>query len=174
MDPYLGQLMLVGFNFAPSQWAIAAGQLLPIAQYTALFSLLGTYYGGNGTSNFALPNLQGKVPIGFGQSSTGTFYDLGQESGTEGVSLDMSQIPTHTHSANADVTPTNVAAPAGNAFAKTANDLNVYSDKSDKVVQLNSAALTPFQGGNLPHNNMMPFLTLNWIIALNGIYPPRQ
>jgi len=174
MEPYLGQLMLVGFNFPPYQWAIAAGQLLPISQYTALFSLLGTYYGGNGTTNFALPNLQGRVPIGFGQSSTGTTYDLGQESGTESVSLDVSQMPLHTHSADGDVTPTNSEAPAGNAFARTANDLNVYSDKSDKFVQLNSAALTPFQGGKLPHNNMMPFLTLNWIIALNGIFPQRQ
>jgi microcystin-dependent protein len=174
MEPYLGQLMLVGFNFPPYQWAFAAGQLLPISQYTALFALLGTYYGGNGTSNFALPNLQGTVPIGFGQSSTTTMYDLGQQGGSETVSLNSSEMPSHTHSAEADVTPTNASAPANNAFARTATDVSVYSDKSDKFVQLNSQVLTPFQGGSLPHNNMMPFLTLNWIIALNGIFPPRQ
>jgi microcystin-dependent protein len=174
MEPYLGQLMLVGFNFAPYQWALAEGQLMAISQNTALFALLGTYYGGNGVSTFGLPNLQGKVPLGYGQSSTGTMYDLGQEGGTETVSLDATYLPPHTHSVHADATPANSSAVAGNAFAKSGTAGNVYSNKSDKVVQLNSGALSPSQGSNLPHNNMMPYLSLNWIIALSGIFPQRQ
>jgi microcystin-dependent protein len=174
MNPFLGQLMLVGFNFAPYNWALAEGQLMAISQNTALFALLGTYYGGNGINIFGLPNLQGSVPLGYGQSSTGTMYDLGQAGGTESVSLSVNELPSHSHTVQADITPANSSAPAGNAFAKSATAGNVYSDKADKVVQMNSGALTPLQGNSLPHNNMMPFLSLNWIIALQGIFPPRQ
>jgi microcystin-dependent protein len=175
MDPFLGQLLLVGFNFEPINWAFAAGQLVPISRYTALFSLLGTNFGGNGTNIFGLPNLQGKLALGAGQSTTGTMYDVGEEGGTEFVTLDSNHLPSHLHAVMADILPASKTDPAGNAFARpTATLGNMYSSSTKPLVTMSSSAITPFQGGNQPHENRMPFLALNWIIALQGIFPQRQ
>lgn len=169
-NQYVGELRLVAFNFAPVGWALAQGQLLPISQYTALFSLLGTYYGGNGVNNFALPNLQGNVAIGSGQLQGGSQYFIGQTGGTQDVTLLDSEVPNHTHTFRADIADANDSNPGGNSLAKTLAG-NIYGQTTSKVA-LAPQFLNLF-GGGLPHNNMMPYLTLNWVIAMQGVYPPR-
>ncbi len=164
-DPYLGQLALVGFNFAPVGWQIAAGQTLAISQWSALFSLLGTYYGGNGTSNFQLPNLQGNVA---GLQN----YVIGEPGGVQNVTLIASSTPSHTHTPEAVARPAVETAPAGNAFAETTGSLPIYS--TDTTLTNMSPAAIPVYGGNQPHNNMMPYLSMNWIIAMSGVFPPRS
>lgn len=172
-DPYLGQLSLVGFNFAPLNWAIAAGQTLQISSNTALFSLLGTMYGGNGTSNFMLPNLQSAVAIGAGAGAGLNVYTQGEVGGEPTVTLQTAQTPSHTHPAKADPTKKNfVAQPVGNCFTDSSGG-NLYSSNTSPLAQMNSASV-PFFGGGLPHNNMMSFLGLYWIIALQGVFPPRN
>jgi microcystin-dependent protein len=171
-EPFVGQLSLVGFNFAPVGWALAQGQLLPISQNTALFSLLGTYYGGNGTSNFQLPNLQGNVPIGYGQSPGFSYYAIGEQSGTQTVTVLANETPIHTHAPSGK----NFAGKAGegptnNSFADSASG-NVYST-SAPATQMSAAAISTY-GGNQPHNNMMPYLGMYWIIAMQGVYPARS
>jgi microcystin-dependent protein len=144
---------------------------VPISQNTALFSLLGTYYGGNGTSNFALPNLQGNVPVGYGQGPGLSLYDLGQSGGTQAETLLVQQIPMHTHSLLTD----NIFGPDNNspAGAALSSPLSMYSTAANPLAPMASQAISPV-GGSRPHNNMMPFLTLNFCIALQGIYPPRS
>jgi microcystin-dependent protein len=169
-NPFVAELRLVGFNFPPKGWAFAAGQILSISQNTALFSLLGTTYGGDGKSNFALPNLQGSLALGFGQGPGLSLYDLGQTGGSPTITLLGSETPNHQHSAFAVLTAESGSAPAGNALANSGAN-HIYAN-SATLVQMSPSALSPF-GGNLPHNNMMPFLTLNWVIALQGVFPPR-
>ena len=171
-EPYVGQLMLVGFNFAPVGWATASGQILPISQNTALFSLLGTIYGGNGTSNFALPNLQGNVAIGFGQLSGGSNYVQGETGGSQTVTLLTSQVPPHTHTPMATTRLAQETSPANNAFAET-EGIRIYSPAASPLTAMSPAAISN-QGGSQPHNNMMPFLGMYWIIALQGVFPPRS
>jgi microcystin-dependent protein len=173
-EPFLGQLSLVGFNFAPVGWALAQGQILPISQYSALFSLLGTYYGGNGTSNFALPNLQNSVAVGFGQLSGGSNYDIGQQSGEQTVTLLASETPLHTHTASAKslVKATVGQGPANSTFAEMTPN-NAYTTTTTGLTQMNSAAVSTF-GGSQPHNNMMPYLGMYWIIAMQGVFPARS
>jgi microcystin-dependent protein len=171
-QPYLGQLSLVGFSFAPTGWQLAQGQLLPISLYSALFSLLGTYYGGNGTNNFQLPNMQGNVPIGYGQGAGLSDYVIGETSGTQTVTVLSNQAPIHTHAPSGK----NFAGkagdgPAGNSFADSASG-SVYST-STPTTQMSPAAISTV-GGNQPHNNMMPYLGMYWVIAFNGIYPARS
>lgn len=163
--------MLVGFNYPPRGWALCAGQLLPISQSTALFSLLGTYYGGNGTSTFALPNLQGMVPVGMGQAVTGSDYILGETGGSTSVTLISSEMPQHNHAFNSDGAPGNESTPVNGALARL-NGGTVYGPPSASLNKPMKAS--SFQGGNQPHNNLMPYLTLNWIIALQGVYPARN
>ena len=177
-DQFLGQLMLVGFNFAPTGWAICAGQILPITQNTALFSLFGTTFGGNGTSNFGLPNLQGNVVVGAGQGPGLTLYDVGETGGSSTVTLLASEVPQHTHAANAHSGRANLSTPNNTAAFGEASGLggpiyNTTTNPAPTLVQMSQATLPP-AGGNLPHNNMMPYLTLNWIVALQGIYPSRS
>jgi microcystin-dependent protein len=174
-NPYLGQLSLVGFNFAPVGWVLAAGQILPLSQNTALFSLLGTMYGGDGKSNFGLPNLQNAVPIGVGQSPGLNLYVQGESGGTPTVTLQLTQTPNHTHPAKADTAArTHVAEPVGNCFANSSSG-NLYSTSSSPLAPMNAAAVTSFgSAGPQPHNNLMPFLGLYWIIAMQGVYPPRN
>jgi microcystin-dependent protein len=177
-EPFLGMIAIYGFNFAPRGWAMCNGQILPIAQNTALFSLLGTTYGGNGQTTFALPNLQSRVPIHFGQGPGLSSYDLGQAAGTETVTLTGNQIPAHTHQ---------VACVAGAGTAsKVANNLpaNFSIDPPPASVSLysNAAAsgfmaptmIPPSGGGNQPHENIQPYLALNFCIALEGIFPSRN
>jgi microcystin-dependent protein len=170
-DPFLGQLMLVGFNFAPINYALAAGQILPISQYTALFSLLGTTYGGNGTSNFQLPNLQGNVPIGFGQSPGTSDYVQGETGGTTTVTLTASETPNHTHTPYCrDIKGTVDLPPTGHTFAEAT--ANIYSNNATQLTGMSPQCLTP-SGGNQPHENTMPYLGMYWIIAMSGVYPSR-
>jgi microcystin-dependent protein len=172
-DPFVAEIRIFPFNFAPKGWAFCDGQLLPISQNTALFSLLGTTYGGDGKSNFALPDMQGNAPMHPGQGPGLSLHDLGETGGSQTVTLLESEMPSHPHTmrGGSDVSdnnnPTNnIAAPPigrGN---------NLYITTTSPLVGMNPAALTP-AGGDQPHNNMQPYLTLNFCIALQGVFPPR-
>jgi len=165
--PYLGQLRLVAFNFAPKGYALCNGQLLAINQNQALFSLLGTSYGGNGINTFALPNLQGRVAI-----SSGTGLVIGGTGGTETVTLTTAQIPAHTHTLTASTSTTQVKTLAGNTVGNgNPSSVTPYSTSSNGTMSF--AALTSI-GGGVAHENRSPFLVLNWVIALTGIFPSRS
>ena len=169
-DAFVAEIRIVPFNFAPTGWATCDGQLLPISQNTALFSLLGTFYGGNGQSNFALPNLQGSAAIHQGQGQGLSEYFLGQQGGSEFVTLLESEIPAHTHAMmTASGDPAESNDPTN--FAMGRASLNVFGPPNN-VQGMAFQELSP-AGGSLPHNNMMPYLTLNFIIAMQGIFPPR-
>jgi microcystin-dependent protein len=172
-DPFVAEIRIFGFNFAPKGWAFCNGQILPISQNTALFSLLGTTYGGNGKSTFALPDFQGRVGVQPGQGKGLSLYDLGETGGTETVTLLESEMPAHTHAwRDHDIDLGELNAPANNrVLAKSAN-ASIYTPAAN-LVQMHFSALTP-AGGSLPHNNMMPYLTLNFCIALQGVFPPRR
>lgn len=167
MEPFIGQLMCVGFNYAPKGWALCEGQLLSIASNPALFSLLGTTYGGDGVSTFALPDLRGRMPLGFGQGPGLQNYVQGQNAGSETVTLTESQMPAHSHTVRcssgdpSDNTPINGVPAAGGSYSLTA-DTNM------------GAVMIQPTGGNQPHSNMQPYLVMNWIIALQGVFPPRS
>jgi microcystin-dependent protein len=160
-EPFLSEIRIFSFNYPPKGWALCNGQLLPINQNQALFSLLGTTYGGNGQTTFALPNLQGQVPI-----HTGNGHTLGERAGSSAVTINQQQMPTHTHfvqaSPNAGTTPTAV----GNFFAGA---LDVYHTP-DNLVAIRPDSVSSV-GGSQPHTNMMPYLVLNFCIALQGIFP---
>jgi len=171
-DQFVAEIRIFPFNFAPVGWAFCDGQILPISQNTALFSLLGTTYGGNGQSTFALPNVQGNAPMHPGQGPGLSLHDLGETGGTETVTLLESEMPSHSHSLMAQATPLGGSSdPTGNSLNRPASG-NLYSNSAANHVQLSSSALSP-AGGNQPHNNMMPYLVLNFCIALQGIYPSR-
>jgi microcystin-dependent protein len=159
--PYLGEIALFAFNFAPKGWALANGQTLPLNQNQALFAILGTTYGGNGTTNFMLPNLQGASPM-----HTGAAYPLGQAGGEVNHTLTTSEMPAHTHTAMASTNTGNDSAPANNTWASGNNAYN-----SDSDAAMNAIATV---GGGQPHNNMPPYLVLNFAIALQGIFPSRN
>jgi microcystin-dependent protein len=171
-EPFLGEIRMFTGNFAPQGWAMCNGQILPINQNQALFSILGTTYGGNGTQTFALPDLRGRVPIHFGQGPSLSGYSEGQTGGVESVILNSSQIPAHTHSVNAATTGGNQASPASGfpAIESTGTSLN-YSSASNTT--MNSSMVVPNSGGQA-HENRQPFLAVNFIIALQGIYPSRN
>jgi microcystin-dependent protein len=171
-DPFVGQVTLVAFNFAPKGWATCAGQLLPLSQNTALFSLLGTFYGGDGRSTFGLPNLQGSVALGFGQLAGGSYYDIGEVSGTESVTLLASETPSHTHSLLAVSVAGKLSEPSGNTLAD-ARGQSIYSTTTTPAQNMNNNAISLY-GGSQPHNNMMPYQCLLWVIALTGVFPARQ
>ena len=171
MDPFVAEIRIFPFNFAPKGWAWCDGQLLPLSQNTALFSLLGTTYGGDGKSNFALPDLQGSAPMHPGQGPGLSLHDLGEASGSDTVSLLESEIPAHSHQLRADVldiADTNVPSP--NASLALSSGGTLYQDAQN--TSLSPQALAP-AGGDQPHNNMMPYLTLYFNIALQGVFPPR-
>jgi microcystin-dependent protein len=164
-EPYLGEVRLVSFSFAPKGWALCNGQLLSIQQNTALFSILGTQYGGNGTNNFALPDLRGRVP-----AHTGPTIQIGEQSGTETVTLTTSQIPAHSHLMGS-VNQATSAAPIGNVFAaKSRRGIDVYAIPPANV-PINSQDVV---GGGQAHENRQPFLVMNYVIALQGIFPSRN
>lgn len=171
MDPFVGEVRAFGFNFAPTGWAMCNGQLLAISQNTALFSLLGTFYGGDGKSTFSLPNLRASVPIGQGQGTGLNDYVIGESGGEEAVTLLISEIPGHNHTVFADTTNTPDTGSA--AKASLVIGPNIYSDATNALVPMNVTATAP-AGGSQPHNNMMPFLALNFCIALQGIFPARS
>ncbi|MDQ3817862.1 MAG: tail fiber protein [Acidobacteriota bacterium] len=171
-DPFVAEIRMFAGNFAPKGWALCNGQLLPISQNTALFSLLGTFYGGDGKSTFALPNLQGATPIGQGQSSTGTQYFLGESAGSEFVTLIQSEIPAHTHQVGANTDDlADIQDPGPQVTLGSAQGLTPYFSGNQNT-NLNFQALS-VAGSSFPHNNMMPYLTVTFIIALQGVFPPR-
>lgn len=181
-SPFLGQIQLFGFNFAPSGWLLCSGQILPIKQYAALFSLLGTFYGGDGQNTFGLPNLNGRVAMGMGQGPALTPRVMGETDGESSVTLLPSQLPAHTHSLNATSANATTGAPAGNQLAtvlhasgRTKEQGLVYGTvvgtNPTLVTALNALAPT---GGNQPHNNMQPYLALNYCIAITGVFPARS
>jgi microcystin-dependent protein len=169
-DPFIGEIRAVGFNFAPQGWAMCNGQLLPIAQNTALFSLLGTYYGGNGQTTFALPDLRGRSPMHIGQGPGLTSRVLGEEGGAEGVTLTADQIPGHSHALNASAAKATEKTPTGQVNAVTGPATYGSPEASPTTMSDQAIGST---GGGLAHENMPPFLAINYIIALTGIYPSR-
>ena len=163
-EPFLSEIKIVSFNFPPKGWALCDGQFLPINQNQALFSLLGVTYGGNGQTTFALPNLRGRVPIHMGK------HTLGEVGGSTAVTITQGAMPTHTHVAQAYSQNGDVAVPGG-ALLGTVN--NMYTAFGPGAVALNAATVGNV-GGSQPHNNMMPYLVLNFIIALQGIFPSQN
>lgn len=163
-EPFLSEIRLFSFNFPPKGWALCNGQLLPINQNQALFSLLGTTYGGDGRVNFALPNLRGRVPI-----HTGNGHTLGESGGSSSVTLTSSQMPQHIHQVQASSSNGNSSNPSGGVLAKA---LNAYRE-ADNLTTLAPQSVTNV-GGSQPHENKQPFLTLNFCIALQGIFPSRN
>ena len=168
-DPFLSEIRIVSFNYAPQGWAFCNGQLLPINQNQALFALLGTTYGGNGQTNFALPNLQGRTPIHMGNGHT-----LGERGGEQAHTLSVAELPTHTHALNASKTDGDAPVPfsnsAGNVLARTVNQ--IYGPPTN-LAAVNAATVTN-TGGSQAHLNMQPFLTLTFCIALIGIFPSQN
>jgi len=174
-DPFVGEIRVFGFNFAPTGWAFCQGQVMPIAQNAALFSLLGTTYGGNGTSTFALPNFQGRVPVHQGQGIGLSPYTLGQSGGASTVTLSTNQMPAHAHGVQCLAGGGNSNTPVNNGFAEVTAGrgmVNLYAATSDGTT-MNAAALTTAGGGGA-HNNMAPFLGVGFCIALVGIFPSRN
>jgi microcystin-dependent protein len=170
-EPYIGEIALFPYNFAPRGWAFCHGQLLSIAQNTALFSLLGTTYGGNGQTTFALPDLRGRVPVSSGQGPGLSNYTLGQSGGSESVTLTQSQMPAHTHSANAASGGGSSTSPDGRVWAASTARDNVYAGAANTTMAVQALGAS---GGSQPHDNTPPYLTLNYCIALEGIYPSRD
>ncbi|MBI3651457.1 MAG: phage tail protein [Acidobacteria bacterium] len=172
MDPFVAEIRIFPFNFAPKGWAFCDGQILPLSQNTALFSLLGTTYGGDGKSNFALPNMQGNAPMHPGQGPGLSLHDLGETGGSETVSLLESEMPSHAHTLMANSSPADNPTPTNNSLARVSGATPYQTNTSTNLVGLSGNALAP-AGGDQPHNNMQPYLTLNFCIALQGVYPPR-
>ena len=171
MDPFVAEIRIFPFNFAPRGWSWCDGQLLPLSQNTALFSLLGTTYGGNGKSNFALPDLQGRSPMHPGQGPGLSLHDLGETGGSETVTLLESEIPGHSHVLRASSDDGDLRAPSQNRVLARSTSGFAYNNSAPDV-SMAPQALTP-TGGNLPHNNLQPYLTLYFCIAMQGVFPPR-
>lgn len=170
-DPFVAEIRIFPFNFAPKGWAWCDGQLLPISQNTALFSLLGTTYGGDGKSTFALPDLQGRAPMHPGQGPGLSLHDLGETGGSETVTLLESETPAHSHSLRASAADALSQSPTAQLLA-TGIGVSMYAAPG-AITQLNAAAIPP-AGGDGPHNNLQPYLTLYFNIALQGVFPPRS
>jgi microcystin-dependent protein len=172
-DPFVAEIRIFPFNFAPKGWAWCDGQLMPLSQNTALFSLLGTTYGGNGKSNFALPDLQGRAPMQPGQGPGLSLHDLGETGGSETVTLLESEIPAHSHSSMASNEDGTQGTLAPNVTLATSVGGSLYqTNTSASLVSMSPSALAP-AGGDQPHNNLQPYLTFYFCIALQGVFPPR-
>lgn len=173
-DYFIGQIMMTGFSFAPKNFALCNGQLLPINQYQAMFSLLGTQFGGNGTTNFALPDLRSRTPVGYASSVDPGWQppsvQIGQVAGVENVTLLSSDLPAHTHAINATTTAGTTRNPRSSLYA--APSTSIYAAPGVPV-GLNPQTLTP-EGGNQPHPNVQPYSTINFCICLNGLFPSRN
>jgi microcystin-dependent protein len=177
-SPFVAEIRIFPFNFAPKGWAFCNGQLLPLSQNTALFSLLGTTYGGDGKSTFGLPNMQGNAPMFYGQGPGLSRYFQGESGGSGTVTLLQTELPAHSHSVSATTAAGTVPDPNGNLFADgdwsfqgSSGKLQYYSTQAP-AAQMNANMIGP-AGLSFPHNNLMPYLTLNFCIALQGIYPAR-
>jgi microcystin-dependent protein len=175
VDPFIGEIRMFGGNFAPTGWALCNGQLLPIQQNAALFSILGTTFGGNGTSNFALPDLQGRVPMNWGQGPGLSPHTIGESSGSENVTLLTTQMPAHTHSANASTGSGSAASPQGGVWAQEVDSQggigNGYTATQNTTMSPQAIGQA---GGSQPHPNLQPYLCVTFIIALQGIFPSRS
>lgn len=171
-DPFIGEIRMFGGNFAPRGWAMCDGQILQIAQYQALFSLLGTTYGGDGRVTFALPDLRGRVPIHVGTGNGLSPKRLGERSGTETNTLSVNNLPSHSHTINAVTEDGNQSTPAGNLPAGTKLLDKEYSNAARNTTM--NATMVNNTGNNQEVNNMQPYLTVNYIIALQGIFPSRN
>lgn len=179
MDPFLGEIKAVGFPWAPRGWALCQGQLVSVAQYTALFSLIGTQFGGDGQTTFGLPDLRGRAPIGYGQGAgLQQNYPIGQKAGVETVTLTNAQMPAHTHNVMVDAFPGTTAAPQGNHFAQieAGGDapLSSFTSGNPTTPATLNANTLDIQGASQAHENRSPYQAVNYIIALEGIYPPRS
>ena len=171
-DPFLAEIRIFPFNFPPKGWAFCDGQLLPISQNTALFALLGTSYGGNGKSTFALPNLQGSVPLHHGQGIGLSQRVIGEASGTSTVTLTQSQMPAHTHIVRASPDPGDNSVPGSGISLAGSSGGSIYNASNPALTPMATQALA-LTGGSQPHNNLMPYLALNFCIALQGVFPRR-
>jgi microcystin-dependent protein len=179
MDVYIGMIGLFGFDFAPRGWMFCNGQLMSIAQNQALFTLIGTTYGGDGITTFALPNLQSRVPLCFGQGPGLSHYDIGQASGTEHVTLLQTQMPQHNHLLEVSGSPATTNNPSGAVLAVASGELS----SGEGAVNVSTYGATPntlahpqsisVAGGSQPHENMQPYLAMNYCIAVEGIFPSR-
>lgn len=173
-DQFVAEIRIFPFNFPPTGWAFCDGQLMPISQNTALFSLLGTTYGGDGKSTFALPDMQGNAPMQPGQGQGLSLRDLGEMSGVESITLLVSEIPFHTHTLSANAFQGDKSVPGPNEVLAESQGGNFYvTGASNPALSLMAVQSLPPAGGGLPHNNMQPYLTLNFCIALQGIFPQR-
>jgi microcystin-dependent protein len=170
-EPFLGEIRIFGLNFEPHGWAACNGRLLPINQYQALFSILGTTYGGDGRTTFALPNLQGRIPLGAGTGPGLTPRDLGASGGTEAVTLALNQLPSHNHAAKCNSANGNQYGPANHYWAQDAGGAKEYNASS--TGQMSAGAIGP-AGGGQPHSNLQPYRVVNYCIALTGIFPSRS
>lgn len=176
-EPFIGEIRMFAGNFAPRGWAFCQGQILSIAQNTALFSILGTTYGGNGQTTFALPDLRGRAPMQPGQGPGLSSRTLGEQGGSENVTLLITQMPAHNHTVNANGSPGNGSVPTGSVWAEVVNPadnalMGAYTNAAPNTTMSANAIGTA--GGSQPHNNMSPFTCVNFIIALQGIYPSRN
>ncbi len=181
-DPFLGEIRAFGFNYAPVNWAMCQGQLMPVQQNPALFSIIGIQFGGNGTSNFGLPNLQGQAPMGAGAGPGLTPRAVGDAVGTAAVTLLPTQMPPHNHAIAVQTTNATAATPGGNVLAQSVNGSSprapqvfAYAPGAPTVPQgaLAANALAPLNGGGQPHSNLQPTLALNFCICLSGEFPAR-
>jgi microcystin-dependent protein len=178
-QPYVGEIRMFGGNFAPAGWMLCQGQLLAISQNATLFNLIGTTYGGDGVNTFALPDLRGRAPIHQGQSPGTSSYTIGQNGGVETVTLTTNQLPSHTHSIVADSNNATTGDPT-NAYYASSSPTDAFTvpgsaaNPAAPMLKTFNAAVLPSQGGSQPHDNMQPFLIVNYIISLFGVFPSQN
>jgi microcystin-dependent protein len=172
-NPYLGEVRIVGFNFAPSGWAFCNGQLLPISQNSALFSILGTNFGGNGTSTFGLPNFQGSMPVGQGTGPGLSQYHVGQSGGTPSVTVLSTEMASHSHTVGCDTAAGGSLSPAGQVWAAGVKGAKSFNSTGPGTLSMHPQAFS-LAGGSQSHNNIPPYLVLNFVIALQGVFPTRS
>jgi microcystin-dependent protein len=172
-EPFIGEIRMFSFDFAPKYWALCNGATMMIRQYTALYSLLGTRYGGDGNTTFKLPDLQGRVPLDFGKLQSGSTYPIGAAGGLETVTLNQTEMPAHDHGLTAYASPADKKSEMNNILAQPASPHPIYYQQGGTLAVLNGQSLDHAGGGQF-HDNLQPFLVINFCIALMGYYPPRQ